>query len=99
MAKFRYINADEYKRFRSTVYTPTYKVTKYYKEVMIFSNFSFFIKILKMNNNNNSNNFIIKKCLLSGKFNSINIPFKMSRMIFNYLAYSSQIRGLYKASW
>jgi ribosomal protein S14 len=99
MAKFRYIDGDEYKRYRSTVYIPTYKISKYYKQVMIFSNISFFIKILRKNNNKNKNNFIIKKCLLSGKFNSIYIPFKMSRMIFNYLAYSSQIRGLYKASW
>jgi ribosomal protein S14 len=99
MAKFRFLDGDEYRRYRSTVYIPTYKIFKFYKEVMIFNDYLFFIKVINKFNNNNIDNFITNKCLLSGKFNSIYIPFKMSRMIFNYLASSSQIRGLYKASW
>jgi ribosomal protein S14 len=96
MAKFRLIDGDEYKRYRYVVFIPTYKICKFYKESMIYYNFKLFIKIVKKYNNKNP---ITNKCLLSGRFNSIYTPFKMSRMIFNYLAYSSQIRGLYKASW
>jgi ribosomal protein S14 len=98
MAYFRLFRNDELKRYIFTVSQPRFKLIKFIKESIIINDINLFIQY-NINIKNEGYTGIKNKCLLSGKFNSIYIPFKMSRMIFNNLALTSSIRGLIKASW
>jgi ribosomal protein S14 len=97
MALFRIYRIDQYKRLSFILSQKKKKLYKFYKNNFVFPYLYYYIKYNKYTFNYfESISKYKNKCLLSGKFNSVYKPFKMSRMIFNYMASASWIRGIIK---